>query len=321
MGRRPARAVLATCLLTGVLYVICGGVLRSESARTILASLHVASAHANASLTLVDPVCFRDKHIVLMGDSTMARAALAFQDMFNCTLVREGSRCDFASYYGDAVNNNTHSKPIPEDAGPFLYGSLNRGCMDCNGCQPRKWYCGVSNFTVEHIGIEFARDVEYPTAYSDFTQESVIRGYMARGTLPYAIVYNHGLHDYRLQDTKAVSASAMYQSNIEWLTSLLNGSFRARGSRLLWISTSAMVTGAPYSKNRSSTANDKIREYNEAAEHVMRKWGVPVFDVFPLTRRPEIKALCLDGIHYGQPLQFYYRFVALNVAMALCRAI
>lgn len=299
----------------------------------------IADAIVESSLSqlppppLVDPVCFRDKHVVLLGDSTMARAALAFQDLFNCTMVREGSRCDFASYYGDAVNNGTHSKPIPPGSGPFGYGSANRGCMDCSGCHPRRWHCAIAKFTVELVGIEFARDVEYPTAHGDFTQESIIRGYLAReyGTHaaapaphpppppPHAIVFNEGIHDLGMPGTSTgVSATALYESNVDWLTSLLHDTFRVRGTRLLWVSTSAIVPETQNPKYRSVTANDKLVQYNQAAERVMRKWGVPVFDVFPLTQRPEIKALCLDGIHYGTPSQFYYRYVALNLAMTLC---
>lgn len=253
----------------------------------------------------------------------MARAAIAFAEILNCTLVREGSRCGFEAYYGDAVKNSTHSAPIPKTYGPFGYGSINRGCMDCSGCHPKKWYCGVANLTVELIGMEFARDVEYPTAFGDTTQESIIRGYMAReysNVAPYAVVFNTGMHDLAISPTKTTPASEIYEANIDWLTSLLFDSFQTRGTKLLWTSTSEIVPETQNPKYRSITANNKITQYNQAAERVMRKWNVPVYDVLPLTRQPEIKALCLDGIHYGTPSQLYYRFVALSIAMQLCVA-
>lgn len=319
MVRRPVRlsdayrVVLMMCVIA-----LVGLLARIRTGRPVSAAHKRSNEYEHANF---NPACFRDKHVVLMGDSTMARAAAAFQEMFNCTLVRAGSRCDFSSYYGDAVRNSTHSKQIPPGSGPCGHGLSNRGCMDCSGCHPTQWHCSILNITVELIGIEFARDMEYPTAFGDFTQESIIRGYMARtydAAPPYAIAFSTGLHDLGVQGTNTKLPIAFYEENVEWLTSLLHDSFRVRGSRLMWISTSAIVPETQDPRYRSDTANDAILEYNKAAERVMRKWLVPAYDVFPLTQKPEIKALCRDGIHYGTPSQFYYRLVALNIAMAFC---
>lgn len=131
-----------------------------------------------------DPMCMSDKHVVLMGDSTMARAAEGLHHLFGCKVIRQASRCDFASYYGIAVAHEQLNSAIPPGVGPALTGRQNRGCMDCSGCHSRHWYCPIRNVTLEFVGMEFAKDVEYPTWHGRFTQESVIKGYLGGTTAP-----------------------------------------------------------------------------------------------------------------------------------------
>jgi hypothetical protein len=179
---------------------------------------------------------------------------------------------------------------------------------------------------VEFIGVEFARDVEYPTALGDYTQESIIKGYLAHNisSSTYALVFNTALHDLAIPPptNETSSALATYASNLDWMTSMLVealGETQPR-TRLVWISTARVVSRNQPVSWHAITNNERIAEFNSAAAGVMRRWRIPTLDVFPMSKIPQFEALALDGVHYGSPSQFYYRYVALKIALQLCSA-
>jgi hypothetical protein len=203
--------------------------------------------------------------------------------------------------------------------GPTGYGREHRGCQDCKGCNSFLYECPPARVTLEFVGLDFARDVEYPTRFGGTTQESIVRGHLAAlAEPPYAFVFNSGLHDLSIRPPPGRAEVDVYEANIRWLAALLNETLAARGTRLLWVATSAVRSDRQPTQWRNVTSSSRVERFNAAAARVMREFRIPVLDVYGVTTLPFIQALCRDGIHMGRREEFYYRYVAAEIAKHMC---
>jgi hypothetical protein len=233
--------------------------------------------------------------------------------------VRAGSRCGFAAFYGLDSDPLALAAPIPPGVGPAGYGRSHRGCQDCNGCAAWLAECPRANVSVEFVGLEFARDVCYPTAYGGTTQESVVRGHLAAlAEPPYAVVVSSGLHDLAVPPVPGVAPAAVYEGNVRWLAALLNGSLTARGTRLLWVATAAVRSARQPPQWRNITSSARVREFNAAAARAVAAVGIPLLDVFPVSTLPFVQELSRDGVHLGLDSEFYYSYVAAEIVKHVC---
>jgi hypothetical protein len=172
---------------------------------------------------------------------------------------------------------------------------------------------------LERIGFDFVKDVEYPTALSNFTQESILRGYFAKmEEPPYAFVFNSGLHDLSIPAVPGFSTAAMYESNLAWLVALVKETLGVRGTKLLWVSTSAVYAPAQPVEWRNLTSNVRVREFNAVAKRVMKKHRIPELDVYGVTTLPFILELSNDGVHMGKKRDFYYKYAAVAMVKHVC---
>ena len=76
---------------------------------------------------------FAKKRFIMIGDSTMERAANSLQSIafHDCSLTKQASRCDFPKLYGLPYNQTALEVPVPPHVGPAVHGLKNRGCWDC----------------------------------------------------------------------------------------------------------------------------------------------------------------------------------------------
>lgn len=169
--------------------------------------------------------------------------------------------------------------------------------------------------TVEFLGIEFAQDVEYPSRFGPTTQDSIIQGYLkGRKSLPYALVFNTGLHDLAIHADE--TAFVYYERTLARLTRLIQGHLQT--SHLLYITTSGVNPARQPEDWRNLTSNARIRIINRAARLAMQKARIPVLDVFEFSQLPAVTDLSPDGTHVGTYLGYYYRRVAVSIMMWLC---
>jgi hypothetical protein len=264
-------------------------------------------------------ICFSKRRIVFAGDSTMGLTTEALKDFLGCHVSREASRCGYEAYFGVPAATARYAEPVPLGVGPTSFGRKNRGCQDCSGCFSFEYACPRGDITVEFIGFEFAKDVEYPTALSDFTQESVLRGYFAKmAEPPYAFVFNSGLHDLSMPVAPGPLSIAAYEANLAWLAALVKETLGVRGTKLLWVSTSAVYSAAQPPGWRNITSNTRVREFNAVATRIMQRLGIPELDVYGVTSLPFIQELSKDGVHMGNYREFYYRYAAVEMVKHVC---
>ena len=178
----------------------------------------------------------------------------------------------------------------------------------------------LAGATLEFLAVEFARDVEYPTSFGKYTQESVISGYLHHNlsSSVHSVVFNTGVHDLVIPFSDEAASVRSYTSNIRWLVSLLADALKPGRSKLVWVNTSRVVAKNQPSTWRNLTSNRRISQFNAAADEVMHTIGIPVLDVHGLSAHPEFQALAVDGIHYGSANGAYYRYVALQLLLLIC---
>lgn len=200
---------------------------------------------------------------------------------------------------------------IPKSYGPLAYGVEHRGCQDCSGCGAVKWLCNDSNLLLEFIGIEYAMDVEYPTAKFQTTQESIVEGYLKQRYNNNSFVYfNTGIHDASFKRT-FLEKRKNYARNLCGYFNVLLKVFKAE--QVAWLTTTG-VRRLKQPKNwRKIITNDLIEEFNDISIDLASKHGVYVFDLFELSRSSLFYGLNTDGVHYGSHLQPFYIEVARKI--------
>ena len=267
------------------------------------------------SLVMSPTLCMQQKNVIFMGDSTMVHTAQQFSSFFNCSRIMAATRCDFAAYYNISASNISHSLPIPIGVGPLANGKTNRGCMDCSGCESRSWACDST--TIEFLGVEFAKDVEYQTGLYNFTQENVIKGYLAKKAPPFVVIFNTGLHDMGAGSPDKIHLHDTYGDNLEWLVEMLHETLSKKGTRLVWLSTSAVREDKQPEGWRNITNNQKVEHMNAEASRIMQKWNIAEVDQYAVTRLPYFQAMNVDGVHYGAE---FYKSTALELLKLVCKS-
>ena len=245
--------------------------------------------------------------IVLLGDSTMKRTAVALATILdNCTKARNGSRCDFPEYYGMPHNDTALNVSIPDHFGPVMYGTQKRGCQDCYGCVPQKWNC--SDIDVEFIGIEFAADVEYPTCNHSLTQESIILEYLRKNAhVDDFAIFNTGAHD---SATTGIAPSIFGQQLENYVDMLLEV---YASSRVNWLTNTYPKDRLLKKRWRNITSSLVLSVLNAESRNIMVKRGIQMLDVALLSRFHIFDSLHKDAIHVGHETQPWYRSVAFTV--------
>jgi hypothetical protein len=172
---------------------------------------------------------------------------------------------------------------------------------------------------VDFVSLEYARDVCFPTAFGNYTQESIVRGfYGALKEPPYAVVFNTGIHDMNLKYPAGSSAATMYDINLRWLAKLLKDNFAPKGTKLFWVTTSdRRFLENP---NEISPTHERIKEFNAIAARIMRNASIPTVDVYTVSRFPHTQKLARDSVHFGKRYEFYYRYVATEILKHICLA-
>jgi len=251
------------------------------------------------------------RKIVLIGDSTMSRTAEALHsNMRGCRLIAEQKRCNFSSYFG--MNHSSLKVwPPPRDSGPLYYGRKNPGCQDCRGCNSRQWICS-GNVVIIFIGIEFAKDYTLQIFPYNTTQESIILGHLIDLQNIVLVIFNTGLHDLAIAP-RSVNKDGLlfYMKNLSFYCSLLRSSLVSH--RIIWLSTSSVVEAKIMPKYRKITNNENIKSYNRAAARIMGENDINILDTFSLSQKRIYRDLNMDGVHWGDSNQSYYKDIALIV--------
>jgi len=249
--------------------------------------------------------------LVLLGDSTMRRAATALSSILdNCTLVQNGSRCDFSAYCGMAYYDTALKVTIPQHEGPVMYGKDKRGCQDCSSCEPNRWKC--SGIDVEYLGIEFAADVEYPTLNHSTTQESIILGYLKKtARIGDFVVFNTGIHD----TVNTGAAPLIYAQQLGHYVDMLLEVYAS--TNIIWLTSTYPKDRLQRRRWRSITSTKVVSILNDASRLVMSKRGIQVLDVAPLSNFKHFDALFVGAIHICNETQAWYRSVAFSVLVQL----
>lgn len=257
--------------------------------------------------------------ILLLGDSTMARAATALsQKILLCTIIQKQSRCNLAEYFGMEYRNMTTE--IPYGIGPTLYGKRNRGCQDCSSCTSRAWSC-AGDMELHYIGIEFAKDIIYPTERFATTQESVVLGYLPQIVSRVKMcIFNTGLHDLALLSpslkfkSQMIESARLYKDNLTFYTELLLQHFDLKN--LYWLSTTPVIENLIPNKYRKITNNKNIKHFNKIAKNIMIQRNIRIFDTFFLAQEEKYALLNIDGIHWGTEKEMFYMTLS-NIFLCL----
>jgi hypothetical protein len=251
--------------------------------------------------------------IVIIGDSTAARAAIALHNLFrDCKLLRDQGRCNYDKYYNIQYDNKRLINRIPKGYGPIEYGLRHRGCQDCSGCGARKWMCNNSTFLVEFIGVEFALDVEYPTKKHGTTQESIIHGYLKDRYEKPCVYVNTGLHDASMKQN-SLKKSRSYKKNLQKFLQIVLEVFSQE--QVVWLTTTGVRKTKQPRKWRKILSNTIIENFNDISFDLAAKHEIQVLDLYHLSRISPFYELNVDGVHYGSPVQAYYIEVAQNIFM------
>lgn len=241
----------------------------------------------------------------------MSRTVEALQGRIGgCRLTAEQERCNFSSYFG--VNNFPLKVwPPPRDAGPLHYGRRNPGCQDCRGCNSRQWICS-ENVMIIFLGIEFAKDHTLQIPPYNTTQDSIILGHLKDMQAVALVVFNTGLHDLAIASHSVTSDGLLfYEKNLRYYSTLLSTSVIS--NKIVWLSISSVVESKILPKYKKITNNLNIKLYNQVAERIMRENGIDVLDTFYLSQKLIYQHLNIDGVHWGNADQKYYKDLALIV--------
>lgn len=124
------------------------------------------------------------------------------------------------------------------------------------------------------------------------------------------IHFNWGLHDLRLNEGKHAVPLAQYEANLSALVKQL----KATGARLIWCST----TPVPAGELNPPRQNADVIAYNEAAQKVMREYGVATNDLYayanPILRELQLPA----NVHFKpEGSAMLAKQVAANIEKAL----
>lgn len=249
--------------------------------------------------------------LTLIGDSTMKRTAVTIAEVFyNCTVSRSGQRCNFPAFYGLEVNASALETRVLPQTGPVLHGLTNRGCQDCGGCEPMAWQCTLFGkpIELEFLGVEFAADVEYPTASHSLTQESVVLGYLKEKVAENDyVVFNTGIHD----TVNVGHLPQEFEKQLLHYANLLSQVYETRS--ILWITNTYPRGTMQPSEWVNVTSATAISGFNEASVRVMRALNIKTLDVGYLSTMKQIQAIYTDGVHVGDASGPWYTFVALSI--------
>jgi hypothetical protein len=259
------------------------------------------------SLSQRGPKC--DQPIIfLLGDSTMAQVAQSLSQILDeCTWVRRGGRCKLDAYYGMSYNYASLRAPIPKYNGPIGRGVKQRGCLDCSGCEARKWIC--NDFGIEHHGIEFASDVEFPALKYHSTQETIILGYLSKivrkGDF---VVFNTGLHD----TATTGKAPWVYARQLDHYLDMILSVFPNPSVR--WVTTTYPESSLRPLEWRNITNPEVVSQLNNESRRIMSQRSIEMLDVAMLSSFNFFKGpLQIDGLHMGNSTSPSYVAVAFSI--------
>ena len=172
--------------------------------------------------------------------------------------------------------------------------------------------------TIEFLGVEFAKDIEYQTRLYNFTQENVVKGYLAKKKAsPFVVIFNTGLHDMGVNSPDNIHLHDTYGDNLEWLAAMLHENLSSKGTKIVWLSTSAVRENKQPRRWRNITNNKRVEHMNDEASRIMQKWNITEVDQYAITRLPYFQEKNVDGVHYEAEL---YKSTALELLRSMCQS-
>lgn len=231
----------------------------------------------------------RPRHILLAGDSTMARfnGRLPLKAMHGQLpiVAKRSSRCDLLEYYGLARATEWIA---PDDRleGPVAFGLHNSFCTDCRGCNAtlRTVMDAATNdtWTYEFLPVEFARDREFPTAAGATTSQEAVGQYLA-ATYPRDLcVLSAAIHDVILN----ITAVRFADNVLDYLDIV-----RPFCSKIIWLLPSASLDRPPQTHQR-------LLEFGRELETRCGRMGsnVLLFNIWDMSLPPELH---VDNVHHA----------------------
>lgn len=211
------------------------------------------------------------KHFYFLGDSTIFRlySALATETDKNYTIVKIQKRLDKWTYLemphtADERFDNWVKPNITKGEGPVKFPGWPWR-MDCSSCKNVLIEL-INGVQAEWLGVEYTRDVAFPTNVTKTTQETVglymqqkseKRGIAKEETV---CIANAGLHDFKI----ANFTTEMHLANVRDYQHIL----RQHCGVMIWMSISGVVDDIRYKQS-----NAKIQLWNDLVLEQMMKEG------------------------------------------------
>jgi hypothetical protein len=180
--------------------------------------------------------------------------------------------------------NWTHPDPLKGE-GPCHAGLEKHFCNDCQGCY--SIMRGRTTDYIEYLSIEYARDVELPTATTKTTQETLGLYLELLNETGSVCIANAGLHDMGIDPAPSPE---LYAANVRNYIQLLS-----RGCEtIIWHGISA-VLGHP----AHPQTNILIKEWNGAVYSMIANEHPDVFIVDVMHKSEN--SVHLDNVHLEDP--------------------
>ena len=123
------------------------------------------------------------------------------------------------------------------------------------------------------------------------------------------VYFNTGLHDAGIDFGSKLSTNHLsYKKNLEFTLQLLLDSFGP--DRVVWLTTTAIVSKKQPKKWRKVTNNKKVRFFNRISLELTKSKGMKSIDLFQTSQNKEYQHLNQDGVHWGEPFERFYSDVA-----------
>ena len=254
----------------------------------------------------------KTRHIVFLGDSTMAYLFEQFmpqiKEIFPSLRRRKTSQkknskqCPRLDYFGLPLKQETAEnwlEPQKGVEGPSPFAAWTTPfCMGCNRCIFQKFADQSNNVTVEYIGLEYARDVEYQTNVSHTSQETVslYLKSQALDTSKVTCIANAGFHDLTVQ----YQTVDQYVENVHFYLD----HFHHLCGTIIWVGLSKTLNNKDFPQT-----HDNITKLNNALFETLAaspdRWNhLKILDVYDAGQNFRMK----DNLHFfGR----YYRVLSV----------
>ena len=241
-----------------------------------------------------------------------------------CQVTKRARRCNQTSTYMGEVEKVPWVPPNHSNLeGPIAFGLTNPGCTDNRG----DWLinkCQLADdatrepYYLEHLGVEFARDVSMQSTLHNTTQE-MVASYLGKSPEKIStILVNTGIHDAlivprifiknletlpRKQVWGMVGRWAdLFEFHLRTYLTLLGDALPKDTQILVFLSTLMQ-------KSTSPAKNIFIMEFNVRMRRVCASLGYETLDVVPILDNPKGQSLYNDDFHQLHQNWTYYDVV------------